>query len=659
LDVNTTPEPGTIFLCGGALILAWACLRRRAAAPTQMRRQQSSGIGFVEERHSDVLSAQLRAPVSSQSDNLPHASASRKSRLRGIVTLLFVLFIATNIALAGTAVVTHGKITNVYVYPTPSWQTWEQHMESLRPADADRFSRASIDQFTDQIMKLSAPSYFDALFQYSGIHPPDFFGSGVASQKCVDAALKDAYHSVLQWDTIRSLSNCHASGMDPSPQLNLIFSPDIKVAKITFPAAAHGPDMCTDSPAFWLAWFTVLPTSTVCEQSFEGFTETMTHEIVEMLSDPGGFGLGTFPKYTDEIADICKDRNDAITIFEGFTVTRYLSQVDNTCQPRSNPTQRLTPQSVHTWLDASDIPLVRFSGQVHDFAISVKSQDVGLDLRSLDLVIGTGNDDLRGGSNYEDNCNVTLELHSGQTITLTNVNGGNSWPGWTTHTVSVPLSNFVLKGGDIKSIMLHTNFGGGLSGDNWNVNRVQLIASLAASSSMFVSRSVPGTMLQSQSYPVSITFANTGLGKWSTTTAHSLGAQNPQDNTVWWFGRVPLPQDVFSGESVTFNFIVTPPFKAGVYNFQWRMVQDGVEWFGGQSPNVVITVPENTACGPIHTQIGADRSQIQALLDELKTLDIKFPGDRARIKEIHAELAVLSRDIQSLYSRGNSLGCIM
>ena len=59
---------------------------------------------------------------------------------------------------------------------------------------------------------------------------------------------------------------------------------------------------------------------------------------------------------------------------------------------------------------------------------------------------------------------------------------------------------------------------------------------------------------------------------------------------TWGLNRVPLPHSVPPGGTVTFDFIVTAPSKAGLYNFQWRMVQDGVEWFGAPSQNVVISV---------------------------------------------------------------------
>src|ERR1041385_2692105 len=107
-------------------------------------------------------------------------------------------------------IVQNGAFTNVYVFPTPSTETWEAHMASLR-TDAANFSRASIDAVSDRMMDPAFPSYFGGLFQYHcgfstdcGINPPQFFGSGVASQACVDAALKDKDSlGVLTWPTVR------------------------------------------------------------------------------------------------------------------------------------------------------------------------------------------------------------------------------------------------------------------------------------------------------------------------------------------------------------------------------------------------------------------------------------------------------------------------
>jgi hypothetical protein len=46
------------------------------------------------------------------------------------------------------------------------------------------------------------------------------------------------------------------------------------------------------------------------------------------------------------------------------------------------------------------------------------------------------------------------------------------------------------------------------------------------------------------------------------------------------------------GTEVTFSFDVRAPATPGTYNFQWRMVQELVEWFGDFTPNVRIHVHE-------------------------------------------------------------------
>jgi hypothetical protein len=73
---------------------------------------------------------------------------------------------------------------------------------------------------------------------------------------------------------------------------------------------------------------------------------------------------------------------------------------------------------------------------------------------------------------------VTIELTSGRLITVNNANRGANWANWTDHTVSIPIPSGGLRGGDVKSVKVHTAFGGGMGGDNWNVQRIQLKATL-------------------------------------------------------------------------------------------------------------------------------------------------------------------------------------
>ena len=121
-------------------------------------------------------------------------------------------------------------------------------------------------------------------------------------------------------------------------------------------------------------------------------------------------------------------------------------------------------------------------------------------------------------------------------------------------------------------------------------DKIMVIVLSESNQAAFVGQGVPRIMVSFESYEVSITMRNTGNTTWTAGTNYRLGSQNPQDNTRWGLARVELPHSVPPGGEVTFTFTVTPPRTIGNYNFQWRMVQDGVEWFGSYTPNVVISV---------------------------------------------------------------------
>ena len=100
---------------------------------------------------------------------------------------------------------------------------------------------------------------------------------------------------------------------------------------------------------------------------------------------------------------------------------------------------------------------------------------------------------------------------------------------------------------------------------------------------------LPNPMVAGTSYPLSVTMKNTGTTTWSEAGSYHLGSQNPQDNVTWGLGRVFLgpTETVAPGASKTFTFNVRAPSTAGNYNYQWRMVRDGVAWFGSSTVNLV------------------------------------------------------------------------
>jgi hypothetical protein len=121
-----------------------------------------------------------------------------------------------------------------------------------------------------------------------------------------------------------------------------------------------------------------------------------------------------------------------------------------------------------------------------------------------------------------------------------------------------------------------------------------ILAGLAAAA---ISVSAPTTMTAGQQYPVSVTMQNTGTATWTESQLYRLGSMNPQDNAIWGSGRVVLGagESIGPGQQKTFSWTVRAPTTAGPYNFQWRMVRDGVAWFGDLTANVGVTVSAPTA----------------------------------------------------------------
>ncbi|HEX5432599.1 MAG TPA: hypothetical protein VFY05_00045, partial [Candidatus Angelobacter sp.] len=183
------------------------------------------------------------------------------------------------------------------------------------------------------------PSYFDVLHQYNGINPPQFFGSGMATQNCVDAALRDVNSSgLLSSDTMRSLANCHQDGMDPSPQVILILAPEIHVQQPTLGLAAGVFDLCAPGSkeqgyhfgGLNVPNYAVIPTNPGCASNFAGLVRLIAHEVVETVSDPNGLGMGTVGQ--NELADNC-EKLTTTTSWNDQQLRLYWSNADQGCEP--------------------------------------------------------------------------------------------------------------------------------------------------------------------------------------------------------------------------------------------------------------------------------------------------------------------------------------
>jgi YVTN family beta-propeller protein len=115
-------------------------------------------------------------------------------------------------------------------------------------------------------------------------------------------------------------------------------------------------------------------------------------------------------------------------------------------------------------------------------------------------------------------------------------------------------------------------------------------APAAPLSAQYVSDTIPTTMTAGQSYPVSVTMRNNGMSTWNSTSKVRLGGVGDGSGDASKFGptriNIATGTNVAPNASYTFNFIMTAP-TAGTYNPKYKMVKEGVTWFGQQLSKTV------------------------------------------------------------------------
>ncbi|MEQ9307535.1 MAG: NBR1-Ig-like domain-containing protein, partial [Marinoscillum sp.] len=155
-------------------------------------------------------------------------------------------------------------------------------------------------------------------------------------------------------------------------------------------------------------------------------------------------------------------------------------------------------------------------------------------------------------------------------------------------------------------------------------------ATANGNAAVFISQSVPSSVAEGASFTATITMKNTGSTTWTKSSLHKLGSQNPQDNTYWGSTRVELlaSESISPGNQVTFTLNGTAPSSAGTYNFQWKMVQDNVEWFGSTTDNVLVTVGNSSYLDECENLTGWGSSQSLSLSTNSQqgTNSLQFTG---------------------------------
>ncbi|MCX6703525.1 MAG: hypothetical protein NTV02_02475 [Candidatus Zambryskibacteria bacterium] len=130
--------------------------------------------------------------------------------------------------------------------------------------------------------------------------------------------------------------------------------------------------------------------------------------------------------------------------------------------------------------------------------------------------------------------------------------------------------------------------------------------SQSASASLFVASGVnnascvsitgPDTLSPGQQFQLNVTMRNTGTKTWaypSPGVGHRLASWNPNDVDIWgpWTARIDMGAGVTvpSNGQITFTRMLIAPTTPGNYNFQFAMVDEGVEWIVG--PGAICAKP--------------------------------------------------------------------
>lgn len=110
--------------------------------------------------------------------------------------------------------------------------------------------------------------------------------------------------------------------------------------------------------------------------------------------------------------------------------------------------------------------------------------------------------------------------------------------------------------------------------------------------SQCVSIEAPSQVTTGQSFSAKVTMRNSGTRSWTTDAKpHRLGSVSPVDNLRWGLGRVALSSEpINNNQNAIFSFNALAPVIPGSYNFNWRMVEEGVTWFGSTCSKKIIVV---------------------------------------------------------------------
>lgn len=173
---------------------------------------------------------------------------------------------------------------------------------------------------------------------------------------------------------------------------------------------------------------------------------------------------------------------------------------------------------------------------------------------------------------------------------------------------------------------------------------------VSVNQALFVNQNVPSKIPRLSAATASVTMRNLGTTTWTAAQGYRLGSQSPQDNTTWGTARQELPNEVPPGAETTFSFTIPAPHTPSAM-FQWRMLQEGQEWFGEPSTTVQITLSEPVECAAIRATMTQIEHKIAALQKKIKSAP---PGEKGAIAE---QIRDAEDEIAGQKKQFDTLGC--
>ena len=120
------------------------------------------------------------------------------------------------------------------------------------------------------------------------------------------------------------------------------------------------------------------------------------------------------------------------------------------------------------------------------------------------------------------------------------------------------------------------------------------------------STQLPTILLSNQAAQVNLAMVNVGTSEWPAGGPIRLGSQDPQDNQRWGVARIAVPTPTPPGATATFTFAITAPSTTGRSSCRWRMLEEGIEWFGETSTGSVL-VTSSTGPTTVPDVVGMER----------------------------------------------------